>query len=84
LTSWLTTLTSAKRHTDLLESRKALIRDLAEKHNIPGYDHELSDREMAEFEEKLEEATVAQQRKIEKIKVRLLFPFSHLFLLFRK
>lgn len=66
----------SQRHIDLLESRKALIRDLSEKHNIPGYDHELSDREMAEFEEKMEEAIVAQQRKVDKIKVRLSLSLS--------
>jgi DNA repair protein RAD50 len=54
----------------MLEARKSLIRELSEKHDIPGYDHELNEREMQEFEEKMEEVIVAQQRKIEKIKVR--------------
>lgn len=61
----------SQRHLDLLESRKTLIRDLSEKHSIPGYDHELSDREMLDFEEKMEEAIVTQQNKLEKIKVGL-------------
>ena len=54
----------------MLEQRKALVRDLAEKHGIAGYDHDLSDAEIKAFEEKLDEAVVAQQKKIEKIKVR--------------
>lgn len=54
----------------MLEQRKALVRDLAEKHGIAGYAHELSDAEIKAFEEKLDEAVVAQQKKIEKIKVR--------------
>ncbi|GAA5827048.1 hypothetical protein JCM3770_002453 [Rhodotorula araucariae] len=57
-----------QRYQDMLEQRKALVRDLAEKHGIAGYAHELSDREIKEFEEKLDEAVVAQQKKIEKIK----------------
>jgi hypothetical protein len=32
-----------------------LIRELSEKHDIPGYDHDLSDHEMQVFEEKLED-----------------------------
>ncbi|GAA5863503.1 hypothetical protein JCM8547_007267 [Rhodosporidiobolus lusitaniae] len=57
-----------QRHLEMQEARKSLIRDLSEKHSIPGYDHELSDREMQEFEEKMEDAVLAQQKKIEKIK----------------
>ncbi|BGP20318.1 hypothetical protein JCM10213_002053 [Rhodosporidiobolus nylandii] len=57
-----------QRHQEMLEARKTLIRDLSEKHGIPGYDHELSDREMQEFEEKMEDAISAQQKKIEKVK----------------
>ncbi|GAA5936924.1 hypothetical protein JCM1841_001408 [Sporobolomyces salmonicolor] len=58
-----------QRHLDMIEARKTLVRDLSEKHNIPGYDRDiLSEHEMDEFEEKLEEAIAAQQRKIEKIK----------------
>ncbi|GAA5916492.1 hypothetical protein JCM6882_001738 [Rhodosporidiobolus microsporus] len=57
-----------QRHQENLEARKTLIRDLSEKHSIPGYDHELSDAEMAMFEEKMEEAIEAQQKRIEKIK----------------
>jgi hypothetical protein len=45
---------------------------LAEKHNIPGFNRELlSEADMNEFEEKLEESISAQQAKIEKIKVRI-------------
>ncbi|GAA6021568.1 hypothetical protein JCM10207_005070 [Rhodosporidiobolus poonsookiae] len=57
-----------QRHQEMLETRKTLIRDLSEKHGIAGYDHELSDREMNDFVEKLEDAVLAQQKKIEKIK----------------
>ncbi|TNY22035.1 AAA domain-containing protein [Rhodotorula diobovata] len=57
-----------QRYQDMLEQRKALVRDLAEKHGIAGYAHELSDAEIKAFEEKLDEAVVAQQKKIEKIK----------------
>ncbi|GAA5908969.1 hypothetical protein JCM8208_007130 [Rhodotorula glutinis] len=57
-----------QRYQDMLEQRKALVRDLAEKHGIAGYDHDLSDAEIKAFEEKLDEAVVAQQKKIEKIK----------------
>lgn len=59
----------AQRHQDLLEARKSLIRELAEKHEIPGYDHSLSDHEMQNFEEQLESSIVAQQRKLDRIKV---------------
>lgn len=63
-----------QRHLDLLEARKVLVRDLAEKHNIPGFDRNLlSEADMNEFEEKLEESISAQQAKIEKIKVSQLF-----------
>ncbi|KAK4330749.1 DNA repair protein RAD50 [Rhodotorula toruloides] len=57
-----------QRHQAMLEARKSLIRELSEKHEIPGYDHELNEREMQEFEEKMEDVIVSQQRKIEKIK----------------
>ncbi|GAA5829449.1 hypothetical protein JCM5353_001337 [Sporobolomyces roseus] len=58
-----------QRHLDLLDARKVLIRDLSEKHNIPGFNRELlSEADMNEFEEKLEESISAQQAKIEKIK----------------
>ncbi|POY72024.1 DNA repair protein RAD50 [Rhodotorula taiwanensis] len=57
-----------QRHQDLLEARKTLIRELSEKHEIPGYDHDLSDHEMQAFEEKLEDTIHAQQKKLEKIK----------------
>ncbi|GAA6019292.1 hypothetical protein JCM8202_000967 [Rhodotorula sphaerocarpa] len=57
-----------QRHQDLLEARKSLIRELAEKHEIPGYDHSLSDHEMQNFEEQLESSIVAQQRKLDRIK----------------
>lgn len=61
---------TSQRHLDLLEARKVLVRDLSEKHNIPGFNRELlSVDDMNEFEEKLEEAISAQQAKIEKIKV---------------
>ncbi|GAA5989043.1 hypothetical protein JCM11641_002306 [Rhodosporidiobolus odoratus] len=61
-------LASKQRHQEMLEARKTLIRDLSDKHSIPGYYHELSDGEMQEFEEKMEEAILGQQKKIEKIK----------------
>ncbi|GAA6059582.1 hypothetical protein JCM10212_000638 [Sporobolomyces blumeae] len=58
-----------QRHLDLLDARKVLIRDLSEKHSIPGFDRELlSEADMKEFEDKLDEAITAQQNKIEKIK----------------
>ncbi|GJN94490.1 hypothetical protein Rhopal_007572-T1 [Rhodotorula paludigena] len=57
-----------QRHQDMQEARKTLIRELAQNHGIPGYDHELSEREMKEFEEKLDEASIAQANKIDKIK----------------
>lgn len=59
-----------QRHQDLLEARKSLIRELSEKHEIPGYDHGLSDHEMQNFEEQVESSIVAQQRKLDRIKVR--------------
>ncbi|GAA5991630.1 hypothetical protein JCM5350_007782 [Sporobolomyces pararoseus] len=58
-----------QRHLDLLEARKVLVRDLSEKHNIPGFNRELlSEDDMNQFEERLEECISAQQGKIEKIK----------------
>ncbi|GAA5876452.1 hypothetical protein JCM3774_003780 [Rhodotorula dairenensis] len=57
-----------QRHQDMLEARKTLIRELSEKHDIPGYDHDLSDHEMQAFEEKLEDTIHAQQKKLDKIK----------------
>ena len=47
-----------QRHQDMLEARKTLIRELSEKHDIPGYDHDLSDHEIH-----------AQQKKLDKVKV---------------
>lgn len=44
------------------------MRELSEKHSIPGYDHDLTEDEMRDFEERLEEAVVAQTSKIDKIK----------------
>lgn len=58
-----------QRHQDMLEARKTLIRELSEKHDIPGYDHDLSDHEMQVFEEKLEDTIHAQQKKLDKVKV---------------
>ncbi|GAA6018937.1 hypothetical protein JCM11491_005685 [Sporobolomyces phaffii] len=58
-----------QRHLDLVEARKVLVRDLSEKHNIPGFNRELlSEADMSEFEDKLEESISGQQAKIEKIK----------------
>lgn len=57
-----------QRHQDMLEARKTLIRELSEKHDIPGYDHDLSDHEMQVFEEKLEDTIHAQQKKLDKVK----------------
>ncbi|GAA5930091.1 MRX complex DNA-binding subunit [Sporobolomyces koalae] len=58
-----------QRHLDLQEARKTLVRELSEKHSIPGYDRELlSEADTNDFEEKLEEAISIQQAKIDKIK----------------
>ena len=61
-----------QRHQDMLEARKTLIRELSEKHDIPGYDHDLSDHEMQVFEEKLEDTIHAQQKKLDQVKVSAL------------
>lgn len=57
-----------QRYLEVLESRQTLVRELSEKHSIPGFDHDLSEDEIRDFEERLEEAVVAQSSKIAKIK----------------
>ena len=58
-------------HEENVEARQTLVRELSVKHRIPGYEHELSDEEMAEFEDKMDEAIAAQKTKIDKLKVRV-------------
>ena len=59
-----------QRHESNLEARQALIKELGQKHSIPGFDHDLTEEEIRELEDKLEEAIVQHTSKIEKIKVR--------------
>ena len=66
---------SVQRHAEVLKQRQSLIHELGEKHSIPGYaGHRLSDEEIAEFEQKMDEAINRQTTKIERIKVRSCLP----------
>lgn len=58
----------------MLSQRQTLIHALGEKHRIPGYAHKLSDDEIAEFEQKMDNAITQQTAKIERIKVRYGWP----------
>lgn len=58
-----------QRHKEVLELRGRLVKELSVKHDIQGFNHDLSDGEMDEFVERLEQAAVAQAKKIEDIKV---------------
>lgn len=49
------------------------MRELSEKHSIPGYDHDLTEDEIREFEDKLDDAIVQQSSRIEKIKASFRF-----------
>ncbi|KAM0789720.1 hypothetical protein ACM66B_006577 [Microbotryomycetes sp. NB124-2] len=61
-------LAEKDRHAANLESRQALVRELSERHSIPGFDHDLTEEEIAEFEDKLESSVVQHTSKIEQIK----------------
>lgn len=59
-----------QRYDENKTNRQKLIQETATRHSIPGYDHDLSDDEIAEFVERLEAAITAQSKKIDGIKVR--------------
>ncbi len=58
-----------QRHKEVIDYRHRLIRDLSLKHNIPGFDHNLSPSEMDDFVDRLEQNIVNQSNKIDHIKV---------------
>lgn len=68
-----------KRYLDNLCSRQTLIQEIATRHSIAGYDHDLNEAEMAEFEQKLEDAIDEQNKKIQTMKVSW---WSRAFLIF--
>ncbi|KAK4051618.1 DNA repair protein rad50 [Microbotryomycetes sp. JL201] len=61
-------LAEKERHATNLESRQALVRELSGRHAIPGFDHDLTEEEIAEFEDKLEASVVQHTSKIEQMK----------------
>lgn len=66
-----------KRHLDTIEARQRLVQEIATRHQIPGFDHQLTDGEIIDFEDKLGSAITAQQKKIETLKVRLVALNTH-------
>ncbi|KAK4056438.1 DNA repair protein rad50 [Microbotryomycetes sp. JL221] len=62
-------LTAEKeRHLTNLENLQNLVKELSLKHGILGFDHDLNQEEIQDFEDKLENAILVQSTKIEKIK----------------
>ena len=58
-----------QRHKEVIDYRHRLIRDLSVKHEIPGFDHNLSQDEMDDFVDRLEQAIVTQSTQIDHLKV---------------
>lgn len=58
------------RYEENLVTRQKLIREIATRHDISGYDHDLDEDEVTGFMDTLEAAIKEQGKKIEKIKVR--------------
>lgn len=58
-----------QRHKQIIDDRHRMIRDLSVKHNIPGFDHNLTPAEMDDFVDRLDQNITAQSSRIDQLKV---------------